>query len=365
MGFDYSRRLERAKTLAADSTLDAMLVAPGPDLLYLAGYDPPPLERLTALVVRPGSDPVLVVPVLERPRALTSPVAGNLDIVAWRDGEDPYGAVGRLLGGGGRIGVSDRLWASHLIGLQSAATGAEFVPASSALSGLRARKEPGEIDLLGRAARAADEAFDRITRAAFERRAERDVADSLAELLREAGHESVSFTIVATGPNGASPHHEPGERVIRTGDPVVMDFGGRVRGYCSDITRTVAVGPPPSELRDVYDIVREAQEAAFRAVEPGIPAEEVDRAARAVIESGGYGDAFIHRTGHGIGLEEHEDPYIVTGNRTELTVGHCFSLEPGIYLDGRFGVRIEDIVAITDDGVVRLNQARHELVEVR
>ncbi len=362
--FDHRRRLERAAASAEEAGLDALLVAPGPDLVYLAGYDPPPFERLTALVVRPGRDPVLIVPLLEGPRAAASAAGALMAMEAWPDGADPYQAVATVVGGGSRFGVSDRLWASHLIGLQGALPDSEFVPASRAIPGLRARKDPGEIHLLSRAGRAADEAFSRISREGLAGRTEEDVARSLAGHLVDAGHQSAAFVIVATGPNGASPHHEPGPRGIRAGHAVVLDFGGRVGGYCSDITRTVSVGNPGGEVREVHEVVRSAQEAAFRAVAPGVPAEDVDRAARAVIEEAGFGEAFIHRTGHGIGLEEHEPPYIVEGNREPLDVGMCFSIELGIYLAGRFGVRIEDIVAITEDGVVRLNHAPRDLAVV-
>lgn len=364
MEFDYLRRLRRAADRAAEDGADALLIAPGPDLVYLMGYDPPPLERLTALVLRPGADPVLVVPELERPRARAAPVGRQLHVRTWSDGDDPYLVVRALVPPAGRLGVSDRMWAAHLIGLEGALHEATFVLASPILSALRARKEPGEIELLRRAARGADEAFNRVVREGFEGRTEQDLARSLAGHLEAAGHDSVAFAIVATGPNGASPHHEPGDRGIRTGDAVVMDFGGRVRGYCSDITRTVSVGPPGDEVVEVHDLVRQAQEAAVRAAGPGVPAEEVDRAARSVIEDGGYGGAFVHRTGHGIGLEEHEWPYIVAGNAQPLQVGMTFSLEPGIYLEGRFGVRMEDIVAITAEGVARLNHAPRELITV-
>jgi Xaa-Pro aminopeptidase len=364
VAFDYLQRIRRAAERTAEAGLDGVLVAPGPDLLYLAGYDPPPLERLTALIVRPGSDPLLVVPELERPRAEASPVSKALSIAGWPDGEDPYELVAAELTAEGAFAISDRMWASHLIALQSYRPEATFGTASAILAPLRARKDTGEIQLLRRAARGADHTFNRIAQEGLEGRTEVDVARSLATYLEEEGHESVAFTIVASGPNAASPHHEPGDRGIRDGDSVVMDFGGRVHGYCSDITRTIVVGPPSDEVEEVHEIVRRAQDAAFAVVAPGVPAEEVDRAARAVIEQAGYGEAFVHRTGHGIGLEEHEAPYIVRGNAEPLQEGMCFSLEPGIYLPGKFGVRIEDIVAVTADAAVRLNHATRDLLAV-
>jgi Xaa-Pro aminopeptidase len=257
------------------------------------------------------------------------------------------------------------MWAQHVLKLQDAAGDTEWISASELLGGLRSVKDGHEVDLLKRAARYADEAYLRILRTRIETRTERDVARQLEELLVEHGHEQVTFTIVGSGPNGASPHHEPGSREIHRGDAVVMDFGGRSGRYCSDISRTVVVGEPPPEFTHVYEVVREAQEEAFRAVAPGVPAEDVDRAAREVIERSGYGNLFVHRTGHGIGLDEHEPPWIVEGNRQRLESGMCFSIEPGIYLPDRFGIRIEDIVTVTDQGATRLNHAPRDLQVVR
>lgn len=357
-------RLARAAHEVERAGLDALLVTPSADLLYLTGYDPPTLPRLTCLVVRPGRDPVLLVPELEGARARHAPVGRSLEIVPWRDGDDPYDSACRLLPPAGMFAVSDRTWAVHVLGLERRLPDATFVAASPVLSALRATKDHDELELLARAARATDEAFRRIVETRLEGLREREVAARLSDLLLEAGLERVNFTIVASGPNGASPHHQPGDRAIRAGDPLVLDFGGRVGGYCSDLTRTVAVGSLPPDLDEVHEVVREAQERAFRAVRPGIPAEDVDRAAREVIEEAGYGERFIHRTGHGIGLEVHEPPFIVRGNRDPLRPGMCFSIEPGIYLDGRFGVRIEDIVAVSEGGAARLNHAPRELLTV-
>jgi Xaa-Pro aminopeptidase len=365
MGHDHAGRLGRAAEQAERTGDAAIVVAPGPDLLYLTGYDPPPLERLTALVVGPDHDPVMVVPKLERPRAEDAGAGAVVDLVDWPDGSDPYEAIASLLpGAGARIAVSDRLWALHLLGIQSAVPNATFRSAASALGPLRAVKDEVEVELLRFVAEAADRAFDRIVREPFAGRPEVDVAGDLAALLVEEGHEVALFTIVGSGPNGASPHHEPTERVIQQGEAVVMDFGGRRMGYSSDITRTVFVGEVDGETSAVYDVVRRAQRAAFDAVAPGVPGEGVDRAARDVIAEAGYGDRFIHRTGHGIGLEEHEDPYLVVGNRTPLERGNTFSIEPGIYLPGRFGVRIEDIVVLADEGARSLNQATRDPVVV-
>jgi D-alanyl-D-alanine dipeptidase len=341
--------------------IDGLIVTPSADLLYLIGYDPPPYERLTALIVRPGLDPVLVAPELEQPRAAESPAGALMEIRKWTDGEDPYGTLRSVLADSGLFAVSDRMLAVHLLGLQRSMVDAKFISASSVLAPLRARKEEGEIQLLGQAARSADEAFRRISAEILEGRREEEVAASLTTHLVDAGHDSAAFTIVASGPNAASPHHLPGGRAVQMGDAVVLDIGGRIDGYCSDLTRTLSVGEPSRELAEVHEIVREAQETAFQTVAPGVPAQDIDRAARKVIADSGYEGAFIHRTGHGIGLEEHEPPYLVEGNEDPLQPGMCFSIEPGIYVEGRFGVRIEDIVTLADEGPLRLNHAPHEL----
>ena len=357
----YLDRIDRAAKQTESDGFDALLVTPSADLVYLAGYDPPPLERLTCLVVRPDRDPVLLVPALERPRALASPVGEKLELAVWRDGDDPYRALGPLLPEAGRFVATDQMWAVHLLGAQRERPDAEFAPGSTVLAKLRSLKDPGELELLARAARGADEAFRHLADSRLEGLREEEIAILLGSLLTEAGHESVSFTIVGSGPNGASPHHEPTGRTIRAGDPVVLDFGGRIGGYCSDISRTICVGQSPRGFEEVYDVVREAQEAAFQAVKPGVPAREIDAVARRVIEGAGYGERFIHRTGHGIGLEEHEPPWIASDNDEPLEIGMCFSIEPGIYLEGRFGVRIEDIVTVTETGAQRLNRASRDL----
>lgn len=360
---DHGRRLRLAAEHAAGVGIDALVVTPSADLVYLAGYDPPLLPRLTALVLRPDADPVLVVPMLERARAERAPVAALAELRGWMDGEDPYAVVASIVGSG-RVAVSDRMWAAHLLGLQRSCSDAVFQEASPLLARLRSRKDETEVELLARAASAADAAFEDVVSAGLAGRTEVEVAAALAEALVRHGHGSVSFTIVGSGPNGASPHHEPEVRVIQEGEAVVLDFGGRVDGYGSDITRTVAVGEPTEEVRRVHSVVREAQQAAFEAVRPGVAAQHVDRVARRVIADAGFGEWFVHRTGHGIGLEEHEHPYIVEGNAETLEEGMCFSIEPGIYLPGRFGVRIEDIVTVEAGGARRLNEAPRELLTV-
>jgi Xaa-Pro aminopeptidase len=357
----YLDRMDRTIAEADRQGFAAVAVAPSPDLVYLTGYAPMPTERPTLLVLRPRADPVMLVPELERPLAAAAPAGEAMELVGWRDGMDAYAEAARLLPGEGRVAVGDTLWAAHLLGLQTEAPEVTFAPASPVIERLRAVKDEDELAALARAGRAADETFRQICDRAFLGRREEEIAADLAELLVRNGHDQAAFTIVASGPNAASPHHEPGGRTMLPRDAVVLDFGGTLGGYYSDTTRTVVVGEPPDGFEAVYEIVHEAQDAAFRAVRPGIDAQEVDRVARRIINDAGYGERFYHRTGHGIGLEVHEPPYLVEGNERTLERGVTFSIEPGIYLDGVYGVRIEDIVVVTEDGADRLNRSTREL----
>ncbi|MGW1892886.1 aminopeptidase P family protein [Streptomyces sp. NPDC002004] len=362
---DYKARMDRAVRAAADAGLAGLLVAPGPDLTWLTGYRPVTTERLTVLVLAAGQDPVLVVPTLEAPDAAKCVGAPALALRDWTDGEDPYAAIVPHLERAGRFGVSDDTWALHLLGFQQELPDASYVALTTALPMLRAVKDAAELGRLAAAGAAADATYEEILKVPFGGRRESEVAADLAALLRQFGHSQVDFTIVGSGPNGANPHHEAGDRVIQQGDMVVLDFGGLMHGYGSDTSRTVHVGEPSAEEQRVHDVVRAAQDAACRAVRPGIACQEVDRVARAHIADAGYGDHFIHRTGHGIGVTTHEPPYMVEGEEQTLVPGMCFSVEPGIYLPGRFGVRIEDIVTVTEDGGRRLNTTAREMAIVR
>ncbi|MCE3031400.1 aminopeptidase P family protein [Streptomyces sp. CMSTAAHL-2] len=362
---DHKARMERAARAAADAGLAGLLVAPGPDMVWLTGYTPTAVtERLTLLVLAPGQDPVLVVPTLEAPDAEHSVAGEALTLRDWTDGKDPYAVTAELLDGRGRYGISDNTWGMHVLGLQRTLPDSSYAALTDALPMLRAVKDAAEVELLAAAGAAADAAFEEIRKVTFAGRRESDLGRDLAALLRRFGHSQVDFTIVGSGPNGANPHHEVGDRVIQRGDMVVLDFGGLKDGYGSDTTRTVHVGEATEEERRVHDIVREAQEAGYQAVRPGVACQEVDRAARKVITDAGYGEYFIHRTGHGIGVTTHEPPYMIEGEELPLVPGMCFSVEPGIYLPGRFGVRIEDIVTVTEDGGRRLNNTGREMVTV-
>ncbi|GAA1365470.1 aminopeptidase P family protein [Streptomyces beijiangensis] len=362
---DYRARMDRAARSAADAGLAGVLVAPGPDMVYLTGYAPTATtERLTLLVLAPGQDPVLVVPTLEAPDAEHAVGAPALTLRDWTDGKDPYAVTAPLLDVDGRFGISDNAWAMHLLGLQKELPGTSYASLTESLPMLRAVKDSHELARLAAAGAAADATYEQILKVRFEGRRETDVAGDLADLLRQFGHSQVDFTVVGSGPNGANPHHEAGERVILGGDMVVLDFGGLKHGYGSDTSRTVHVGAPSVAEQRVHDVVREAQEAGCEAVRPGIACQEVDRVARAIITEAGYGEQFIHRTGHGIGVTTHEPPYMIEGEEQPLVPGMCFSVEPGIYLPGRFGVRIEDIVTVTEDGGRRLNATAREMAIV-
>lgn len=359
-------RLQRAAMAAAERAIDALLITPSSDYLYLLGYRAPTLSRLTCLVLRPDVEPLLVVPRLEEPLARheLGELRHDLELISWDETEDPYRLVRSLLGAVRRVAVQDQMWARSVLRLRAALDPAELVESGPAMSSLRRKKSPDEIDRLRLAARAADEAMLAIVQQPFAGRAEAEVAVHIRRLLLETGHEQANFAIVASGPNAASPHHDPGERVIVEGDAVVLDIGGTRAGYASDTTRTVAVGEPSPELAALHAVLREAQAAACAAVRPGVAAEEIDAVARGIITEAGYGGAFIHRTGHGIGMEAHEEPYIVAGNEQLLEPGNAFSVEPGIYVAGVHGARIEDIVVCTDAGGERLNTTATELYVV-
>ncbi|MGZ6338858.1 MAG: M24 family metallopeptidase [Candidatus Limnocylindrales bacterium] len=376
----YGSRLARARQLAAAQGIDAVLVGVGADLRYLAGYDAMQLERLTMLVVPAGGPATLVVPRLEAAPARSCPAAaaGSVGVATWEETDDPVALVADLVAAspGRRTGrldaaaVSDRLWARFVLALQAALPGARFSLASAVLGELRLVKDADEVALLRLAAQAADRVIAAIAAGPLVGRTEAEVSREIRERLIAEGHEQANFAIVGSGPNSASPHHAASDRRIQAGDAVVLDIGGTIEGYGSDVTRTLWVtggdpGRGPDEgFRALYAVLQEAQAAATAAVRPGVPAERIDAVARGVIAAAGLGAHFIHRTGHGIGLEEHEDPYIVADDRTPLREGAAFSIEPGIYLDGRYGARIEDIVVCGADGPLVLNEAPRDLLVV-
>ncbi|WP_448608523.1 M24 family metallopeptidase [Geodermatophilus sp. URMC 60] len=363
-------RVLAAREVAAGTGVDLLVVTPGSDLRYLSGYDAHAMERLTALAVPRRGEPFLVVPRLEAPMVEASP-AGALDlqVLAWDETDDPFAllartATARLGTAPARVAVGERTWALHALGVVGALSGAALELASPVVDRLRMVKTPAEVAELAAAGAAIDRVHARMGEWLRVGRTEAEVGADIAAAILTEGHVSVDFTIVGSGPNGASPHHELSDRVVEDGDVVVVDIGGETAtGYRSDCTRTYAVGRAPgADVAEWYAVLQEAQRASTAAVRPGVTAEAVDAAARDVIAAAGWGEYFIHRTGHGIGLDTHEAPYIVAGNDLPLEPGMAFSVEPGIYLPGRCGARIEDIVVCTDDGVTALNEGPRELV---
>jgi Xaa-Pro aminopeptidase len=366
----YAERLAKAQAAVEASGAGALLVGVGPELEWLTGYVAHGGERLNLLIIPASGRMTYISPRLEAPAALAAPGLGeaSVELSAWDETDDPFALVPGAVGvrRGGRQLVSDGLRAAFVLGLQAALPDAAWGLASSVLAPLRRVKDAEEVALLRAAAEAADRAMERVISGPLLGRTEAEIAAEVRDALVAQGHDVALFWIVASGPNSASPHHEPGGRVIRAGEPLLLDIGGRRAGYTSDITRTVWIAGedgsgPDDEFHTIYELTREAQAAGRAAVRPGVSFEAVDAAARAVITDGGYGERFFHRLGHGIGLEVHEEPYVVWGNAEAVVAGNTFSIEPGIYLEGRYGVRIEDAVLCTPGGVDELNRAPREL----
>jgi Xaa-Pro aminopeptidase len=366
----FAARLDRVRSAMSDQGVDVLMLSVGADLPWLTGYHAMPLERLTMLVVPADGDATMLVPRLEVPRVVPRP--GVFDIVGWDETENPVELTARLAGPARSIAIGDQTWARFLVDLLPRVPHASWRRASSVVGPLRAVKDADEIAALRQAA----EAVDRIAAALqggeipLIGRTEADVSAELGRRILAEGHERVNFAIVAAGANAASPHHHAGSRVIQPDEVVLCDFGGTFPGgdhglgYCSDITRCVYTGEPPAEFLELYSVLHDAQAKAVSAATVGTPAADVDGVARDLIAAGGYDGYFIHRLGHGIGVEEHEDPYLVAGNPEPLAAGNAFSIEPGIYVPDRWGARIEDIVVATADGPLALNRADHGLAVV-
>ncbi|MEB3981678.1 Xaa-Pro peptidase family protein [Mycobacterium sp. 663a-19] len=362
----YARRLAAAAGATADAGLAGLVITPGYDLRYLIGSRAQTFERLTALVLPASGDPTVVVPRLELASLRGSAVAElGLAVRDWVDGDDPYRLVADALGGGpAATAVTDSMPALHLLPL-AGVLGAVPVLATDVLRTLRMVKEQCEIDALRKAGAAIDRVHARVPKFLRPGRTEADVAADIAEAIVAEGHSDVAFVIVGSGPHGADPHHGYSDRELHAGDIVVVDIGGAYEpGYHSDCTRTYSIGDPEPEVAQQYSALQRAQRAAFDAVRPGVTAEQVDAAARGVLAEAGLAEFFVHRTGHGIGLSVHEEPYIVAGNDLPLAAGMAFSIEPGIYFPGRWGARVEDIVVVTEDGAVAVNNRPRELIVV-
>ncbi len=359
----HLERMKRLRLAMAEHRVDVVLVSVGLDMPYLIGYQAMPLERLTMLIVPLEGSATLVIPRLEAPRVHSIPSV--FDIVAWDETQDPVRITADIVQRHrpSTIAIGDQMWARFLVEMLAMLTGVVYSRAVDVLGSLRMRKDAAEIAAL----QAAGAAVDRIAallqagEIPLIGRTEAQVSRDLSDRIVAQGHQITNFAIVAAGDNAASPHHHPGSRVIGSDEIVLCDFGGTMDGYCSDITRCVYLGTPPAEIVEAYAVLHDAQQSAVAAARVGTPCEEVDAVARRIITDAGFGEYFIHRTGHGIGLDAHEDPYIVSGNSAPLQDGHAFSIEPGIYIPGTWGMRLEDIVVATSDGPLSMNNADHGL----
>jgi Xaa-Pro aminopeptidase len=361
----FAQRMERARAAMAESDVDALLLSVGADLPYFTGYEAMPLERLTMLVLPREGEAVLVIPELEAPRVVER---DEFRLLPWAEAQDPVALVVDLLGECEKAAIGDQTWARFAVELLNASPKLWLSKASEITGPIRAVKTADEVARLRQAASAVDLIASRLQAGEIELvgRTEAQVSAELGRQILDEGHDRVNFAIVAAGANAASPHHHPGGRVIREGEVVLCDFGGTWIGddgvgYCSDITRCVWTGRPDPEFAELYEVLFEAQAAQVSAVGCGVPAQEIDRVGRSMIADAGYGEYFVHRTGHGIGVEAHEDPYIVEGNQGPLEAGNAFSIEPGIYVPGRWGARLEDIVVVASTGADSLNLADHHL----
>jgi len=362
----YRRRVAAATAATAKAGLAGLVITPGYDLCYLLGSRAQTFERLTALVLPVAGDPTVVLPRIEL-ASLKESAATDLGLTVrdWVDGDDPYQLVAAAIGvAPAATAVTDSMPALHLLPLADV-LGVLPVLATDVLRQLRMVKDASEVDALRKAGAAIDRVHARVPEFLVPGRTEADVAADIAEAIVAEGHSDVAFVIVGSGPHGADPHHGYSDREIRVGDIVVVDIGGSYEpGYNSDSTRTYSIGEPSPEVAQQYSVLQRAQRAAVEAVRPGVTAEQVDAAARGVLAEAGLAEYFVHRTGHGIGLSVHEEPYIVAGNELPLQVGMAFSVEPGIYFPGKWGARIEDIVVVGEDGAQSVNNRPHELVVV-
>lgn len=370
----YDARLVRVRALMRAHGLDFLLVGPSADMVYLTGAHLRPSERLSAFILPQEGPAHFVVPFFEAPSLPTLPTGIQID--TWQETENPAQLAAGLISGGLHsepgganctVGVGERLWAVYLLRLQGELPRAGFTPATSVLSSAREIKAADEIEIMKQAGARSDAGFMEMVKRPFVGRSESEVSREFARILEGQGLTVPDAPVVASGPNGASPHHHASEKIIEMGDLVVLDFFGTWKDYGFDCTRTVFAGEAPdqrSEQLNVYMVVKEAQERAVQAASAGMECRQLDEVARNYITRAGYGDFFIHRLGHGLGLDIHEGPYIVSGNETVLQDGMVFSIEPGAYLPNRFGVRIEDIVALVDGKAIRMNNADHGVIVV-
>jgi len=359
---DYSERLQKVRTALQAANFDAMFVTPGSDLRYLTGYDALPLERLTCLAITSDQSAQLLVPRLELPAAQHHGLDEfGIEVIAWDETDDPIALLKKVTGPIKSAVVNDAMWAQKALGIQESLQ-VHVKSAGRLISDIRAIKDEAELVAIAQAGAAIDQVHQNMSLWLRTGRTEREVARDIAEAILASGHQRVDFVIVASGPNGASPHHDSSDRVIGVGEPVVVDIGGTMpSGYCSDCTRMYVCGEPSAEYLKYFETLKIAQEHAVANAAVGMTGAQADSLAREILEVNGLGEYFVHRTGHGLGLDTHEEPYIVASNHEPLVIGNVFSIEPGFYVPGKFGARIEDIVALTDDGLVNFNNTSHEL----
>jgi Xaa-Pro aminopeptidase len=365
---DFSERITRAQVHMQELGVDLLLVTPSADLRYLIGYNAIPLERLTALVIAPHAEPFLIVPKLEVSTAKASPFGGlGWKVIGWSESENPYELIGSRSGfTHGRIAVDNHMWAERVLTITEKFPESNIELAAPIINAIRAVKTPAELDHLRVAAAAIDRVHAQVPNLLRVGRTEKEVGRDIADLILAEGHTRVDFVIVASGPNGASPHHELSSRVIQMGDPVVVDIGGTMpSGYCSDCTRTYSMGDPGGDYLERYAALQVAQELSTQAVSHGAISHDIDAAGRNSLAEHGLNEYFIHRTGHGIGLETHEEPYIGENNSTVIENNMVFSIEPGFYIEGVHGARIEDIVICTPSGPESINKQTRDLVVVQ
>ena len=363
----YAQRLHAAQKAAADKGIDLLLIGTGPDFAYLTGSWVSSHERLTVLVVPQQGNAWIVAPNTDITDIKAAPV-GELDVElrGWNDGENPYELALRGAGDGlGKVALGQSLTADHVLRFQALLPHASYELATYALAELFTRKDEAEIAELRKAGHAIDAVHAQVPQLLQAGRTEAEVAHELEKLILQE-HSVIDFVIVGSGPNGANPHHSFSDRVLAEGEPVVVDIGGTLpSGYHSDCTRTYVVGgdisTAPQDFQDAYAVLADAQAAARAAAHPGSTAADIDAITRQAISAAGWGDYFVHRTGHGIGLSTHEEPFIMEGNDLALEEGMAFSIEPGIYLEGKWGMRLEDIVVLTNDGYESLNQAPRDV----
>ncbi len=354
---DFSARMRRAAAAMADQRVDAMILTPGPDQYYLTGFEHGhAAERLLALVLRPDGTATWITPVMNEAQVLEKSLPDQV-VRAWTDAEGYLPALRDAVRGVECVAWDEEARSAFLLDLREVLPTGRVVRSGDVMRRLRLCKTAEELQVMRAAARTVDETITEAVALCAPGRTELQIeADLRTALVRRSRESSVAFCIVASGPNSAMPHHENGARPVREGEVVILDFGTHLHGYYSDITVTCCIGEPADpEVRKVYRVVWEAQQRAIEAVRPGVPCSAIDRAARGHIESEGYGPHFLHRTGHGLGLQVHEPPNLVSGYETLLEEGMSFSIEPGIYLAGRFGVRLEVIVSVGPDGVSPIN----------